>query len=52
MLCPRFDYRWQEPRYYSLVLERFLVPPCINIGDIAVAMARFPNPSVDNAASS
>jgi hypothetical protein len=40
---------WAKPRYYSLILQPYLVSPAINVGDIAVAMARHPNLSLENA---
>ena len=33
-----FGEKWHQPRYYSLILQPFLVSPAINVGDIAVAM--------------
>lgn len=27
---------WREPRYYSLIMQPFLISPCINLSDIAV----------------
>eukprot|EP00887_Chlorella_sp_A99_P000067 scaffold16.g67.t1 len=44
--CPAlwalFGDAWRQPRHYSLVLQPLLISPCINIGDIAVAMAAHP----------
>lgn len=33
---------WREPRYYSLILQPFLISPCINLSDIAVGLAAAP----------
>jgi cytochrome P450 len=37
-----FEEKWAQPRYYSLILQPFLVSPAINVGDIAVAMKSNP----------
>ena len=42
-LWPLFGERWREPRYYSLLLQPFLLSPCINLGDIAVAVKTRPH---------
>ena len=38
-----FGERWREPRYFSLILQPFLISPAINIGDAAVAMKEYPH---------
>lgn len=40
---------WAQPEGYSAVLQPFLISPCINVGDIAVAMRRFSEDSVEDA---
>ena len=40
---------WREPRYYSLIMQPFLISPCINLSDIAVALAAAPGASHDQA---
>ena len=44
-----FGDKWSQPRYYSLILQPFLVSPAINVGDIAVAMKANPKLSLDAA---
>jgi hypothetical protein len=34
-----FGERWREPRYFSLIMQPFLISPAINVGDVAVALA-------------
>jgi len=48
-LWPLFGERWCEPRYYSLILQPFLLSPCINVGDIAVTLRAQPKLSLDEA---
>jgi hypothetical protein len=38
-----FGERWREPRYWSLLMQPFLLSPAINLGDICVALKRFPD---------
>lgn len=33
---------WRQPRYYSLLMQPYLISPCINLSDIAVALAAAP----------
>ena len=44
-----FGERWSTPRYYSLIMQPFLLSPAINVGDIAVTLARRPELSVEEA---
>jgi hypothetical protein len=44
-----FGERWAQPRYYSLIMQPFLISPAINVGDIAVAMAARPTLSLEDA---
>ena len=44
-----FGEKWREPRYYSLIMQPFLVSPAINVGDIAVAMKRYPDLALEPA---
>lgn len=44
--CPAlwqlFGEAWRQPRYYSLLMQPFIISPCINLSDIAVALASAP----------
>ena len=40
---------WALPRYYSLLMQPFLLSPAINIGDIAVAFKQHPTLSAEDA---
>ena len=40
---------WARPEGFSAVLQPLLISPCINVGDVAVALARFPELSVEDA---
>ena len=44
-----FGERWDEPEYFSLILQPYLISPAINVGDIAVAMKLHPTLSVEEA---
>ena len=44
-----FGKKWREPRYYSLIMQPFLVSPAINVGDIAVAMKAHPDLALEPA---
>ena len=44
-----FGEKWREPRYYSLIMQPFLVSPAINVGDIAVAMKAHPDLALEPA---
>ena len=44
-----FGDLWAQPRYYSLILQPFLVSPAINVGDVAVAMCTHPHLSLEAA---
>jgi hypothetical protein len=44
-----FGERWATPRYYSLILQPFLISPCINVGDIAVTLAAQPALGLEDA---
>jgi hypothetical protein len=44
-----FGEKWTTPRYYSLILQPFLISPCINAGDIAVTLASQPTLSLEDA---
>jgi len=48
-LWPLFDEKWREPRYYSLILQPFLISPTINTGDSVVAFLRYPDLDVSDA---
>lgn len=37
-----FGDNWYEPEYYSLLLQPFIISPCINMGDIACAIDSYP----------
>ena len=34
-----YGEKWKEPRYYSLILQPFLISPAINVGDIMCSVA-------------
>jgi hypothetical protein len=40
---------WQEPRYYSLIMQPFLISPAINVGDVAVSLKRNPHLKLEHA---
>ena len=40
---------WTQPRYYSLILQPFIISPAINVGDIAVAMKAHPDLKLEEA---
>jgi hypothetical protein len=40
---------WHKPRFYSLLMQPFLISPAINLGDIAVAMKLNPKLSATDA---
>lgn len=42
LLWELFGNKWREPRYYSLILQPFIISPCINTGDIMCAVAMCP----------
>ena len=44
-----FGEEWKKPRYYSLILQPFLISPAINVGDIAVAMKANPELNLEAA---
>lgn len=44
-----FGERWAEAEYLSLLMQPYLLSPTINVGDIAVAMRRHPELSVEEA---
>ena len=48
-LWPLFGERWAEPRYYSLILQPFLLSPCINVGDVAVTLKAQPTLTLEEA---
>ncbi len=48
-LWPLFGERWREPAFYSLIMQPFLLSPCISIGDIMVAIQMQPSLSIDSA---
>ena len=37
-----FGEKWNEPEYYSLILQPFIISPSINVGDILVAVKLSP----------
>ena len=41
--------KWREARYYSLVMQPFLLSPAINLGDVAVAMHSNPTMTPEQA---
>ena len=41
--------KWALPRYYSLLMQPFLLSPAINIGDIAVTFQQHPTLSAEDA---
>lgn len=43
------EEKWALPRYYSLLMQPFLLSPAINMGDIAVAMHANPSLSPEDA---
>ena len=40
---------WRQPRFYSLLMQPFLLSPAINIGDICVALKTHPSLSPEEA---
>ena len=44
-----FGEKWREARYYSLVMQPFLLSPAINLGDVAVAMHSNPTMTPEQA---
>tara|TARA_B110000977_G_scaffold112505_1_gene145783 strand:- start:5440 stop:7515 length:2076 start_codon:yes stop_codon:yes gene_type:complete len=40
--------KWREPRYYSLIMQPFLISPAINVGDVAVALKMFPETKLED----
>ena len=40
---------WTQPRYFSLILQPFIISPAINVGDIAVAMKAHPDLKLEEA---
>ena len=44
-----FGENWRRPEYYSLILQPFIISPCINTGDILSAMNAHPEWSLDAA---
>ena len=44
-----YGEKWREPRYYSLILQPFIVSPAINVGDIAVALKLNPDLNLEDA---
>ena len=40
---------WRQPRFYSLLMQPFLLSPAINIGDICVAFKTHPSLSPEEA---
>ena len=44
-----FGDKWHKPRYYSLLMQPFLLSPCINVGDVAVTLAAQPALGLDDA---
>ena len=34
-----YGEKWREPRYYSLIMQPFLISPAINVGDIMCSVA-------------
>ncbi|PRW45482.1 Lysosomal beta glucosidase [Chlorella sorokiniana] len=49
-LWPIYGERWREPRYYSLLMQPFIISPAINLGDIAVALQLAPPGTAPDAA--
>lgn len=51
--CPRlwalFGERWRRPEFYSVIMQPFIISPCINVGDIAVALQTHPTLSAEDA---
>lgn len=41
-LWPIYGERWREPRYFSLLMQPYIMSPAINLGDIAVALKLAP----------
>jgi hypothetical protein len=45
LLWNLFGDKWKDSRYYSLILQPFIISPCINTGDVMCAVAMCPEGS-------
>lgn len=44
-----FEEKWTDPRYYSLLMQPFIISPAINVGDIMSAVYLLPDLSLEDA---